>query len=108
MLQRFLSLLFVSTVVSGLPARSGQLQQPPIDRASAGPQVRVRARAECSAGIDDDSTSFEHTPLESLAADGQLAAYTHDGFWQPMDTLRDKNYLEGLWQQGQAPWKVWK
>jgi glucose-1-phosphate cytidylyltransferase len=57
--------------------------------------------------IDGDSTSWEHKPLESLAADGQLAAYTHDGFWQPMDTLRDKTYLEGLWQEGKAPWKLW-
>lgn len=58
--------------------------------------------------IDDDSSVWERTPLERLADEGQLAAYQHDGFWQPMDTLRDKNYLEDLWSQGKAPWKVWK
>ncbi|HEY3536394.1 MAG TPA: glucose-1-phosphate cytidylyltransferase, partial [Trinickia sp.] len=46
-------------------------------------------------------------PLETLASRGELAAYEHDGFWQPMDTLRDKNHLEELWQSGKAPWKVW-
>jgi len=43
-----------------------------------------------------------------LAADRQLSAYVHDGFWQPMDTLRDKNLLETLWSEGRAPWKIWK
>jgi glucose-1-phosphate cytidylyltransferase len=57
--------------------------------------------------IADDSTSWEQEPLERLAHDGQLAAYTHDGFWQPMDTLRDRKYLEDLWSSGSAPWKVW-
>jgi len=57
--------------------------------------------------IADDSTSWEQEPLERLAQDGQLAAYTHGGFWQPMDTLRDKKYLEDLWASSQAPWKVW-
>ncbi len=57
--------------------------------------------------IADDSTSWEQEPLERLAQDGQLAAYTHGGFWQPMDTLRDKKYLEDLWASNQAPWKVW-
>ncbi|MCL2646594.1 MAG: glucose-1-phosphate cytidylyltransferase [Phycisphaerales bacterium] len=56
--------------------------------------------------IDDDATIFEHAPLEQLAAEGQLAAYKHEGFWQPMDTLRDKQLLENLWQSGKAPWKV--
>jgi glucose-1-phosphate cytidylyltransferase len=59
------------------------------------------------ARIAGDSTPWESEPLESLAADGQLAAYVHDGFWQPMDTLRDKNQLERLWSEGRAPWKVW-
>jgi len=54
-----------------------------------------------------DSTVFEKEPLESLARDGELVAYKHDGFWQPMDTLRDKNHLEDLWSTGNAPWKVW-
>ncbi len=58
--------------------------------------------------IRDDSTIWEREPLEHLAASGQLAAYRHDGFWQPMDTLRDKTYLEELWQSGKAPWKVWE
>ncbi|MFM0737774.1 glucose-1-phosphate cytidylyltransferase [Paraburkholderia xenovorans] len=57
--------------------------------------------------IEDDSTVWEATPLEGLAADGQLAAYQHTGFWQPMDTLRDKNHLEELWASGQANWKTW-
>jgi glucose-1-phosphate cytidylyltransferase len=57
--------------------------------------------------IEGDATPFESMPLETLAADGQLMAYRHPGFWQAMDTLRDRNYLEGLWASGQAPWKVW-
>ncbi len=57
--------------------------------------------------IDDDSTVWEKQPLEKLADMGQLSAFRHNGFWQPMDTLRDKNYLEELWKSGQAPWKVW-
>lgn len=56
--------------------------------------------------IDGDQTSWEATPLEALAASGQLAAYQHHGFWQPMDTLRDKNHLEELWLQGKAPWSL--
>ena len=57
--------------------------------------------------IADDSTVWESEPLEKLAYNEQLSAYKHDGFWQPMDTLRDKNYLEDLWKSGKAPWKVW-
>jgi len=57
--------------------------------------------------IDGDDTAWEAAPLEQLAADGELRAYHHRGFWQPMDTLREKNYLEELWQSGRAPWKVW-
>jgi glucose-1-phosphate cytidylyltransferase len=57
--------------------------------------------------IESDATTWESGPLESLARDRQLAAFAHDGFWQPMDTLRDKLYLERLWQEGRAPWKVW-
>ncbi len=55
-----------------------------------------------------DDTILERDPLENLAKDGQLMAYRHEGFWQCMDTLRDKNYLEELWQSGNPPWKVWK
>lgn len=58
--------------------------------------------------INGDDTIWERTPLETLAEAGQLAAYQHGGFWQPMDTLRDKTYLEELWSSGKAPWKVWK
>lgn len=58
--------------------------------------------------IADDTTFWEKSPLESLAEEGQLAAFQHNGFWQPMDTLRDKQHLEELWQAGSAPWKVWK
>jgi glucose-1-phosphate cytidylyltransferase len=58
--------------------------------------------------IDDDSTIWERGPLETLATSGQLAAFKHTGFWQPMDTLRDKMLLEDLWASGSAPWKVWK
>jgi glucose-1-phosphate cytidylyltransferase len=57
--------------------------------------------------IEGDSTAWEREPLEQLARAGQLSAYKHDGFWQPMDTLRDRTYLESLWASGQAPWKVW-
>lgn len=57
--------------------------------------------------IAGDSTMFEREPLESLAGDGELAAYKHSGFWYAMDTLRDKNHLESLWQSGKAPWKIW-
>ena len=57
--------------------------------------------------IDGDATLFERGPLERLAADGQLAAFRHRGFWQPMDTLRDKRALEALWDAGDAPWKTW-
>ena len=57
--------------------------------------------------IAGDRTVWEREPMEQLARDGQLSAYTHRGFWQPMDTLRDKMKLEELWQSGAAPWKVW-
>ena len=57
--------------------------------------------------ISEDGTSFESDVLPKLAADGQLSAYKHSGFWQPMDTLRDRSRLEEMWARGQAPWKVW-
>ncbi|PSB15756.1 glucose-1-phosphate cytidylyltransferase [filamentous cyanobacterium CCP1] len=57
--------------------------------------------------IKDDSTVWEQEPLQKLAHSDQLSAFRHDGFWQPMDTLRDKKFLEGLWQENKAPWKVW-
>jgi glucose-1-phosphate cytidylyltransferase len=57
--------------------------------------------------IESDEVPFERAPLERLAADGQLAAYQHEGFWQPMDTMREVELLEGMWQDGTAPWRVW-
>lgn len=57
--------------------------------------------------VDEDATLWEREPMERLAEAGQLSAYMHQGFWQPMDTLRDKNHLEQLWASGKAPWKVW-
>ncbi|SEH05615.1 glucose-1-phosphate cytidylyltransferase [Candidatus Venteria ishoeyi] len=58
--------------------------------------------------IDGDETVWEQAPLTNLSREQQLSAYINTGFWQPMDTLRDKNHLESLWQAGNAPWKVWK
>lgn len=58
--------------------------------------------------IEDDATTFEKEPLERLASEGELINYKHYGFWQCMDTLRDKQKLETLWASGKAPWKVWK
>jgi glucose-1-phosphate cytidylyltransferase len=58
--------------------------------------------------IDGDDTVWEREPLERLARDGELSAFVHDGYWQPMDHLRDKVLLEELWASGAAPWKVWK
>jgi glucose-1-phosphate cytidylyltransferase len=58
--------------------------------------------------IDDDKCIWEHRPLKKLAATGQLSAFKHKGFWHPMDTLRDKNNLERLWESNEAPWKIWK
>lgn len=58
--------------------------------------------------IENDETIWEKEPLEKLAESGNLQSFFHDGFWQPMDTLRDKNHLEQLWSSGKAPWKQWK
>ena len=58
--------------------------------------------------LKDDATVWEEEPLMQMAIDGQLASFIHDGFWQPMDTLRDKKLLERLWDEGKAPWKIWK
>ena len=58
--------------------------------------------------IDGDADMFERAPMERLAADGQLMCYCHEGFWQCMDTLRDKQKLESLWESGKAPWKLWE
>ena len=61
----------------------------------------------CLDRIAGDDTSWEAEPLIGLAADGELMAFAHTGFWQPMDTLREKTLLESLWESGRAPWKVW-
>ena len=57
--------------------------------------------------IDGDATAWESDPLSRLAEDGELMSFEHRGFWQPLDTLRDKSHLEELWQSGKAPWKIW-
>jgi glucose-1-phosphate cytidylyltransferase len=62
---------------------------------------------KCLDLIEGDQTMWEAEPLTALAAMGQLTAFEHRGFWQPMDTLRDKTLLEDLWQRGEAPWKIW-
>lgn len=58
--------------------------------------------------IADETTVWEASPMEKLAENGELSAYFHHGFWQPMDTLREKKYLEDLWKSGKAPWRTWK
>ncbi len=58
--------------------------------------------------IQGDETYWEHEPIQQLTREGQLCAYQHRGFWHPMDTLRDRNHLENLWNSGRAPWKIWK
>ena len=62
---------------------------------------------KCLNFIDSDSTAWEMEPLKQIAEKKELVAYKHPGFWQSMDTLRDKNLLDHLWQTGKAPWKVW-
>jgi len=57
--------------------------------------------------IEGDTTVWEKEPMTSLAEAGQLSVFLHDGFWHPMDTLRDKRYLEDLWSSNKAPWKKW-
>ena len=63
---------------------------------------------KCVDYIGGEDIKWENEPLENIAKEGQLSAWRHEGFWQPMDTLRDKEHLESLWQAGNAPWKVWK
>ena len=62
---------------------------------------------KCFEYIEGDSTVWEQEPMKRLAEDGQMKAFLHDDFWLPMDTVRDRRQLEGLWQTGKAPWKVW-
>jgi len=69
------------------------------------PVRRPRSTADLAHGA---GCALERRPLEGLAADNQLMAFQHAGFWQPMDTLREKQFLESLWESGRAPWKLWK
>lgn len=62
---------------------------------------------KCLDLIEGDMTSWEAEPLKRLSENGELMAFKHQGFWQPMDTLRDKNHLESLWSEGKSPWKIW-
>ena len=100
------------------PARFGALEIDPkgrITKFTEKPQIGEGwingAFFVCEPGVFDyiegDATQFEKEPLEALAADGQLMAYRHEGFWQCMDTLRDKYLLNGLWDKGSPPWKTW-
>ena len=57
--------------------------------------------------IENNETSWEKEPLEKISSKGQLVAFKHEGFWQPMDTIREKNYLEDLWLANKAPWRIW-
>ena len=66
------------------------------------------AEPEVFGYIDGDATFFEKEPLERIAKEGKLAAYRHYGFWQCMDTQRDREKLQQLWDEGNAPWKIWK
>ena len=63
---------------------------------------------KCIDFIDSDDTAWEQRPLKDITLKGELMAYEHKDFWQPMDTLREKNLLEELWDSGKAPWKIWK
>ena len=82
------------------------VEKPPGDRARISGGFFVFERPVLDR-IEGDETHLEREPLEALAAEGELMAFGHDGFWHPMDTLRDKNHLEELWSSGRAPWKVW-
>jgi len=82
------------------------VEKPPGDNAYINGGFFV-LQPEVISRIAGDQIPWEGAPLEGLAADGQLAAFRHNGFWQPMDTLRDKMTLEALWASGKAPWKVW-
>jgi glucose-1-phosphate cytidylyltransferase len=101
------------------PARFGALEMDTSDLVTAFQEKPVGDNVYINGGyfvlsprvldyIVDDATPWEREPLERLAAEKQLKAFRHNGFWQPMDTLRDKQYLDGLWESGAAEWKVWK
>lgn len=109
----------LATVTAVQPSgRFGALRLEPDDRVSCFQEKPVGDGAWINGGffvfepgvfdyLGGDETILERDPLERISADGQLKAYRHSGFWQPMDTLRDRNHLEELWQSDQAPWKVW-
>ena len=79
-----------------------------LERAGGGQEVEMPDLDAQVDYIEDDGSSWEREPLERLAADGELMAFRHDGFWQRMDTLRDVRLLESLWESGDVPWKVWE
>lgn len=85
---------------------SGFLEKPPGDGGRINGGFFVLS-PRCVDLIEDDSTSWENEPLVALADRDQLRAFIHDGFWQPMDTLREKNKLESLWNDNRAPWRIW-
>ncbi|QZA79212.1 glucose-1-phosphate cytidylyltransferase [Deefgea tanakiae] len=85
---------------------SGFLEKPQGDGGSINGGFFVLDK-RCLEYISDDETSWEMEPMQHLSQSGQLMAFDHLGFWQPMDTLREKNLLESLWDSGKAPWKVW-
>jgi len=100
------------------PARFGALRIEEKQRVTAFEEKPIGDNAYINGGffvlnpsvldyIENDETIWERQPMERLAAEGELFAYPHDGFWQPMDTLRDRTHLEELWASGKAPWKVW-
>jgi glucose-1-phosphate cytidylyltransferase len=100
------------------PSRYGALDLGPADRVERFAEKPPSDNSPINGGffvlepkvmarIEGDATPFESTPLESLARDGELSAYRHNGFWAAMDTLRDRNQLEALWASGAAPWAVW-
>jgi len=93
--------------LDGSGAVSSFVEKPPGDGVSVNGGFFVLEPGVFDYLTDGDATTFERAPLEGLAGDGQLAAFRHDGFWQPLDTLRDKLYLEELWDSGRAPWRVW-
>jgi glucose-1-phosphate cytidylyltransferase len=86
---------------------SGFVEKPPSDGAGRINGGFFVLSPRCLRLIDGDESSWEGSPLEALASQGQLMAFEHNGFWRPMDTLRDKIQLEELWASGSAPWKVW-
>lgn len=106
-----------TVTVARPPGRFGEVKLDG-DRVSSFAEKRDNAAAWINAGffvlspkvidyIDESSTVWEQEPLERLTAEGQLHAFTHPGFWHPMDTVRDRKHLQDLWSSGEAPWKTW-